>query len=122
MAVDETIPTILVGPGPPNGKFGPPFIPPGPVPDGMVMGARGPFPADKSNLPYNGGMILGVATFLSGLSMLIIALRLYVRHFVLKAFGWDDAIITWAWLHSIGLFVCLINQVRYGAGRHWYRM
>jgi hypothetical protein len=38
-------------------------------------------------------MILVASSFMTALGMLIVGLRIWVRQFVLKTFGWDDGVI-----------------------------
>lgn len=102
------------------GTPGFPFPPPAnQIPPGMSMGLLGYFPADKSVLPYNGHTILGVTSFMTALAVIIVSTRLYVRQFVLKAFGWDDATILAGLLFSIAVMACFIVNVMNGAGRHF---
>ncbi|KAH7037045.1 uncharacterized protein B0I36DRAFT_313201 [Microdochium trichocladiopsis] len=64
--------------------------------------------------------IMGIAGFMTGFAVLVVSLRLWVRRFVLKTFGWDDWFIALAMLHTIGVLVCFIGTVNNGGGHHWY--
>ena len=52
-----------------------------------------------------GPQILGIYSFFVGLTTITLALRLYCRSYIQKAFGWDDYLAAFAWvrLDNMGL-------------------
>jgi hypothetical protein len=62
------------------------------------------WPRVDRDRPSNAHMILGVTGFLTGLALIVVSLRLYVRQFRLKTFGWDDGIISLAMVSSCFLW------------------
>jgi hypothetical protein len=66
----------------------------------------------------------GVASTLAGtiipliLASIIICLRLYSRYLI-KNFGWDDALICVAWFFALVVVTLLTVQTRYGLGQHY---
>ncbi|KAM0385824.1 hypothetical protein ACHAPY_000370 [Fusarium culmorum] len=78
---------------------------------------------DPANLPSNpdengAGAILGGTLFVVTLATIVVLARLYVRIFIIRGTGWDDAfmILTMA-LNWAGEGV-IIASVVYGAGKH----
>ncbi|KAK6214457.1 hypothetical protein LQW54_004364 [Pestalotiopsis sp. IQ-011] len=53
------------------------------------------------------------------LSTICVVLRIYVRGVMIKTFGLDDAVMVLAFLAAIGSMVCLVQETKYGAGRHF---
>ncbi|KAL2259519.1 hypothetical protein VTK26DRAFT_6787 [Humicola hyalothermophila] len=53
-----------------------------------------------SDAPTDGPMITGVAAALTGLSLITVCLRTYVRAILIKAFGIDDWVILVTWVSS----------------------
>ncbi|PVH95269.1 hypothetical protein DM02DRAFT_618018 [Periconia macrospinosa] len=49
---------------------------------------------------------------------LALALRIYTRARVVKAFGWDDGLLVFSWCVSIAMSACFIAAYREGIGRH----
>lgn len=66
----------------------------------------------------NAGRIVGVVGFFHLLALTTVALRTYVRVFIVKAFGPDDGLIIVTALLALGSWICLILQIPYGLGRH----
>lgn len=66
-----------------------------------------------------GPLILGFASVLLGMSIVVVMLRLYTRCRVLGSIGWDDHCILVALLLSIGHAACIILSVAVGDnGKH----
>jgi hypothetical protein len=76
--------------------------------------------ADRASRASNAAMILGASGVMTGLTVAIVAVRLYVRQFVLKTFGWDDAVILLATMQCIAVMACFIGQTQNGGGNHWW--
>ena len=57
------------------------------------MSSRPSPQAPVEGRPNNHATIMAVQGFLTGLSLFIVALRIWVRRTVLKTFGWDDGVI-----------------------------
>ncbi|KAB8260251.1 hypothetical protein BDV32DRAFT_149732 [Aspergillus pseudonomiae] len=55
-------------------------------------------------------------TFLA-ISIVIVIVRLYTRLWFVRTAGWDDLVIGFALLAEIGLFVCVMIEVRHGLGQ-----
>ncbi|KAL8369498.1 hypothetical protein RB595_000020 [Gaeumannomyces hyphopodioides] len=85
--------------------------------------ALGP-PAPQPSFPpeyvaaSNASRIVGVVGLFHVLALTTVALRIYARVFVVKAFGADDGLIIATVLLALGSWICLILQVPYGLGRH----
>ncbi|KAH6614235.1 hypothetical protein C7974DRAFT_321456 [Boeremia exigua] len=65
-----------------------------------------------------GPELMAVCTTMVSLSVVSVALRVYVRTRLVKAFGWDDFFMVWALLFHIMFATCAIGGVQYGTGRH----
>ncbi|KAK0614354.1 hypothetical protein B0T14DRAFT_437370 [Immersiella caudata] len=70
--------------------------------------------AHETNLPR----ILGVLTTFHFIALTFVALRLYARLFVVKAFGKDDACICVSALCALGGWIAFVIQGYNGLGRH----
>jgi hypothetical protein len=47
-----------------------------------------------------GPQILGIYSFFVGLTTITLALRLYCRTYIQKAFGWDDYFAAFSWVSA----------------------
>ncbi|CAI6292913.1 unnamed protein product [Periconia digitata] len=65
-----------------------------------------------------GPELLAVAVAFVSLAAVSTALRAYVRIFLVKAFGWDDAWMIVALLCHVLFAGCAIGGVKWGTGRH----
>lgn len=52
-----------------------------------------------------GPQIIGVYSFFVGLTTVTLALRLYCRTYIQKAFGWDDYFAAFSWVSATDTFV-----------------
>ncbi|POS68858.1 hypothetical protein DHEL01_v212748 [Diaporthe helianthi] len=68
------------------------------------------------NAPTDGPKISAVAILMTALSMIAVVLRVYVRQFMVKAFGADDWVIVYAWISSAGFAILSSIQTRWGLG------
>ena len=50
-----------------------------------------------------GPQILGIYSFFVGLTTITLALRLYCRAYIQKAFGWDDYTAAFAWVSFVNM-------------------
>ncbi|KAK7971542.1 hypothetical protein PG989_016558 [Apiospora arundinis] len=66
----------------------------------------------------NAGRIVGVVAVFHFIAFTFVALRTYVRAFMVKSFGLDDGFIILSVLIALGSWICLCLQVPYGLGRH----
>ncbi|KAK7917848.1 hypothetical protein PG985_011456 [Apiospora marii] len=66
----------------------------------------------------NAGRIVGVVAVFHFIALTFVALRTYVRAFMVKSFGLDDGFIILSVLIALGSWICLCLQVPYGLGRH----
>ncbi|KAK8067545.1 Integral membrane protein [Apiospora saccharicola] len=66
----------------------------------------------------NAGRIVGVVAVFHFIAFTFVALRTYVRAFMVKSFGLDDCFIVISVLIALGSWICLCLQVPYGLGRH----
>ncbi|SPO05279.1 uncharacterized protein DNG_07966 [Cephalotrichum gorgonifer] len=73
----------------------------------METGAFSPEYVNASNA----GRIVGVVGAFHFFAVTFVFLRLYVRLFMVRAFGIDDILI-------IAVAICLLLQIPYGLGRH----
>lgn len=69
---------------------------------------------DESNVPS----ILGITGAFAFASLIVVALRLYVRTCMLRFVGLDDWSMVLAALMAVGTFICLCGESSYGMGRH----
>ncbi|KAK4142488.1 uncharacterized protein C8A04DRAFT_13202 [Dichotomopilus funicola] len=90
----------------------------------MITGP--PVPPDPSTLPpeyvnaSKADTIVGVVGAFHFLALALVALRLYARVFMVRAFGVDDGLIIAAAALALMSWICLVLQVPYGLGRHGY--
>ncbi|KAH8898825.1 hypothetical protein GQ53DRAFT_635613 [Thozetella sp. PMI_491] len=61
---------------------------------------------------------LSILAVFYGLAMIFVGLRVYVRAWMIKAFGKDDVVMCLCALFSLAGFVCLVIQGQHGLGRH----
>ncbi|PSK36584.1 hypothetical protein B9Z65_1767 [Elsinoe australis] len=66
----------------------------------------------------NAPAILSIVGVVGGLSFVAVALRVYVRQFMLKGVTADDTVMAVAMLMGIALFGCFCGQANHGLGRH----
>ncbi|KAH8680427.1 hypothetical protein BGZ61DRAFT_456688 [Ilyonectria robusta] len=66
--------------------------------------------------PTTGPQITSLAIVFTAVALLTVSLRVYVRGFMLKAFGIDDSIIIATWFASCGFAVVTIMQTKWGLG------
>ncbi|KAK1753603.1 hypothetical protein QBC47DRAFT_430405 [Echria macrotheca] len=85
-----------------TGPGGPPPIPFDPV------------RAAEDNL----GLILGVQSTFHFIALVFVALRIYARVFVVKAFGKDDICIVLSAICALGGWICFVLQGAVGLGKH----
>ncbi|KAH8170189.1 integral membrane protein [Sarocladium implicatum] len=91
---------------------GGPAPPPGPPPPSIDD-----YPPEYINA-NNSARIVGIVGFFHVLAFTFVALRIYVRLKLVRAFGVDDGLIIVAVLLALGSWVCLILQIPHGLGRH----
>lgn len=75
------------------------------------------FPPEYVNAS-NAGRIVGVVGAFHAIALTFVALRTYVRVFLVRAFGMDDGLIIVAAILALVSWICLIVQIPYGLGRH----
>ncbi|KAL2133536.1 hypothetical protein VTI74DRAFT_8758 [Chaetomium olivicolor] len=75
------------------------------------------FPPEYVNAS-NAGRIVGVVGVFCFLALVFVSLRVYVRVFMVRAFGVDDGLILAASALALMSWICLILQIPYGLGRH----
>ncbi|KAK3297344.1 uncharacterized protein B0H64DRAFT_122936 [Chaetomium fimeti] len=81
-------------------------------------------PPDPSTFPpeyvnaSNAARIVGIVGFFHFIALTFVSLRLYVRLFMVRAFGVDDALILAAYALALMSWICLVLQIPYGLGRH----
>ncbi|KEZ39579.1 hypothetical protein SAPIO_CDS9485 [Scedosporium apiospermum] len=75
------------------------------------------FPPEYVNAS-NAGRIVGVVGVFHIIAFAFVSLRVYVRLFMVKAFGIDDTLIIISALLALASWICLILQIPYGLGRH----
>ncbi|KAH6661951.1 hypothetical protein F5X68DRAFT_145206 [Plectosphaerella plurivora] len=66
----------------------------------------------------NAGRIVGVVGAFHAIALTSVALRTYVRVFLVRAFGVDDGLIIVAAVLALVSWICLVIQIPYGLGRH----
>ncbi|KAJ4207570.1 hypothetical protein NW759_013971 [Fusarium solani] len=66
--------------------------------------------------PTSGPQISSLAIVFTAVALLVVIMRVYVRGFMVKAFGADDWIIIATWFASCGFAVVTIIQTKYGLG------
>ncbi|KAJ6178842.1 hypothetical protein N7519_009303 [Penicillium mononematosum] len=62
--------------------------------------------------------VVTITSVFTGLAVLVVALRLYTRIYMVKAPGLDDLIISCALLSDLALFACILLERKYGIGIH----
>jgi len=82
------------------------------------MSSRPSPQAPVEGRPNNHATIMAVQGFLAGLSLFIVALRIWVRRTVLKTFGWDDGVIVISALFSIAVLGCFVGVILNGGGHN----
>ncbi|PSN70207.1 hypothetical protein BS50DRAFT_308404 [Corynespora cassiicola Philippines] len=65
-----------------------------------------------------GPLILGATLTVTGLALITMVTRLYVRLKMIRNVGWDDYVMSFAMALCIAGQIIIIPQVYYGAGRH----
>ncbi|KAJ4424671.1 hypothetical protein N0V82_000599 [Gnomoniopsis sp. IMI 355080] len=68
------------------------------------------------NAPTDAAQIIAVAVVMTGLALLIVASRIYVRWGILNVFGIDDGLVIFSWFMSFGFTTITSLQTRYGLG------
>ncbi|KAH0286271.1 hypothetical protein KCU62_g6877, partial [Aureobasidium sp. EXF-3399] len=63
--------------------------------------------------------ILGATGFFCFLSLIVVALRLYARAFIVRRLGWEDLLILITAFFVLGCWICFIGESKTGVlGRH----
>ncbi|KAK3905696.1 hypothetical protein C8A05DRAFT_12497 [Staphylotrichum tortipilum] len=75
------------------------------------------FPPEYVNAS-NAGRIVGVVGAFHFVALAMVSLRVYVRLFMVRAFGVDDGLIVLACALALMSWICLVLQIPYGLGRH----
>ena len=75
-------------------------------------------PATTGKLDTRGPEVFSVAIPFTIIICLIVALRFYVRIFIVKRTGWDDYTILLATVGGVSLGIVSMNIVSYGLGRY----
>ncbi|KAH9881933.1 hypothetical protein J1614_001104 [Plenodomus biglobosus] len=65
-----------------------------------------------------GPELVAVCSVFVSLAFIATVLRIYVRTFIVKAFGWDDGFMVLALCSHVMFATCAIGGVHYGTGRH----
>lgn len=68
-------------------------------------------------LEGRGTAIFIITTIFLGISFITVCLRCFVRLHIVKAFGWDDALMVFAMLLNILFALCGITGALYGLGQ-----
>ncbi|KAI6363091.1 hypothetical protein MCOR25_006034 [Pyricularia grisea] len=77
------------------------------------------FPPPISNPADDEGPRILAATLTTCIAAFItVSARCYVRCFMIRSFGWDDALMLFALIVSVGSQGVVISEVHHGAGRH----
>jgi len=66
----------------------------------------------------HGKRILAITGTITGVSLAVVVLRVYVRAVMLKTLGSDDYTMMAAMLFAAGVFICFVEEVRLGVGHH----
>lgn len=66
----------------------------------------------------NSARIVGIVGLFHVLAFTFVALRVYVRVALVRAFGVDDGLAVVAVILALGSWICLFLQIPYGLGRH----
>ncbi|KAK8061699.1 oxidoreductase [Apiospora phragmitis] len=80
--------------------------------------ARESTSTEEEAVGSNGGSILAVTGTLMGITFVVVSLRCYIRHVMLKSFSADDIVMLVALIMAIMSMVCFVGMVRNGAGRY----
>ncbi|KAF4482531.1 hypothetical protein CGGC5_v009076 [Colletotrichum fructicola Nara gc5] len=85
----------------------------------------GPFPSPSSpeSLPHDNrqGLVVGVTSALLALVIIFMGIRVYIRGFMLKAWGWDDSSYILSGVFVMGLAIPVYFNVKKGSlGLHWW--
>ncbi|KAK1702429.1 uncharacterized protein BDZ83DRAFT_725205 [Colletotrichum acutatum] len=67
----------------------------------------------------NTARIIAIVTVFHLLAQLSVALRIYARIWVIKAPGWDDAVMVLSALCAWGGWIAFVIQAQYGLGKHF---
>ncbi|CAL8580201.1 hypothetical protein XPA_005933 [Xanthoria parietina] len=93
-----------------------------------VVTSPGIYPAPPGVVPNftnphvrTGGHIVLSSVFLP-LSTLVLALRLYTKIHVMRAFGWDDIMILCAWLCTVPVCAIYVRGLQIGFGAHIWNL
>ncbi|KAH8652521.1 hypothetical protein BX600DRAFT_527839 [Xylariales sp. PMI_506] len=70
----------------------------------------------SDSVPTTGPLISAIAIVFTGLSLLVILLRGYVRIFLINAVGADDWMVLCTWIASCGFAIVTIFQTKWGLG------
>ncbi|KAJ6146305.1 hypothetical protein N7497_008287 [Penicillium chrysogenum] len=62
--------------------------------------------------------VVVITSVFTGLALLVVALRLYTRIYMVKAPGLDDLIISCALICDLAFYACIILERKYGIGIH----
>lgn len=62
--------------------------------------------------------ILGVTGFFCFLSLIVVALRLYARAFMVRRLGWEDLLIFITALLVLGCWICFVGEAKTGVLGH----
>lgn len=76
---------------------------------------------DQAKTPVDDGPKIDAATLTCTVTALVsLLLRLFVRTRLIKNIGWDDFLMAFAMVLCVIGQGIIVQQVNYGAGRHWY--
>ncbi|RKU47246.1 hypothetical protein DL546_008779 [Coniochaeta pulveracea] len=76
-------------------------------------------PSPVSNPADNEGpRILAATLAITALALITVTVRLHVRLGMIRSFGWDDGLMTFAMALSLAAVGVVIAECAYGAGRH----
>ncbi|KAL4878767.1 hypothetical protein BJY04DRAFT_107377 [Aspergillus karnatakaensis] len=75
-------------------------------------------PDEEIDYSSNAPKILAVSGVLTGLSLVMVALRCYVRAFILRRFYSEDSIMVVCGVCCIGFMACLVGESKVGMGQY----
>ncbi|PMD44631.1 hypothetical protein L207DRAFT_579565 [Hyaloscypha variabilis F] len=80
----------------------------------------GPMPALSPEFlaENNGPRIIIITSTITGISFLVVFLRVYVRAVMLKTVGSDDYTMIAAMVFAAGVLLCFVEEVKLGVGHH----